>query len=189
MSGRCDALLLLGVELGADNQPTPEMVARVDAAARMFARLCDRQGELPLIACGGRLPGHSRAEADAMAALLFERGVPEACVVREDASQDTMGNMRCAARLLGGAKGKRVLIVTSDYHLRRAVWTARRAGFHASGCAAPLAHDAAWRTLRRKEFCFTLDLLMGWQDEGRRRPGFVVELFDWAFGRNGRKKA
>lgn len=183
MSARFDAVLLLGVELGADDAPTPELKARAKAAAAAHARVCAAQGEtVPLVVCGGCLPGHARTEADAMAELLPSFGVPEACLVREDASQDTMGNMRFAARLLGGAKGRRVLVVTSDYHLRRALLTARRAGFRASGEAARLAHDGAWRTLRRKELCYTLDLLLGWQDEGKRRPALAGRLFDRVFG-------
>ena len=53
--------------------------------------------------------------------------------------------------------------------------------------AAALPHDAAWRTLRCKELCYTLDLLMGWQDEGRSRPAWTQRAFDLVFG--GKKKA
>ena len=179
-----DAVLVLGLQLGPDDQPTPELIARADAAARAHARLTREYGcEVRLMACGGVLPGHSAAEADVLAQLLAERGVPQSCIVRERESTTTMENMRFAARLLGGAKGKRVLVVTSDYHVRRAVWTARRAGFKAKGAAAPLLHDAAWKALRLKELCFTVDLLMGWQDEGKRRPPAADRLFAFVFGK------
>lgn len=182
MSGRIDAVLLLGVELDARDAPTQELAARVDAAARAYACLEEEQGTAPtLVACGGTLPGHAVAEAEVMEALLARRGVPRSRILLERRSQDTMGNMREAARLLGGAKGRRVLVVTSDYHLRRALMTARRVGFRACGEAASLPHDAAWRTLRRKEACYTLDLLLGWQDEGKRRPQIAERLFDRAF--------
>ena len=118
-----------------------------------------------------------------MARLLCEAGVPDAAVMLEDQSQNTMENMRFSAQKLGGAKGRRVLVVTSDYHLRRAVMTARREGFRARGMAAALPHDAAWRTLRAKELCYTLDLLMGWQDEGKGRPAWTQRAFDRVFGR------
>ena len=177
-------MLVLGLQLGPDDAPTPELIARADAAARAHARLTREYGhELPLVACGGILPGHSAAEADVLAGLLTNRGVPEGCIVRERQSATTMENMRYAARLLGGAKGKRVLVATSDYHVRRAVWTARRVGFKAKGSPAPLLHDAAWKTMRLKELCFTLDLLMGWQDEGKCRPKAMDRLFERVFGK------
>ena len=182
MSARFDAVLVLGVGLGPDDAPTGEMIARADAAARAHERLARECGQaLPLVACGGVTMGHKAAEADVLAELLERRGVPRACIVREDRSKNTMENMRFAARLLGGAKGRRVLVVTSDYHVRRAVMTARRVGFRAKGAKAALVHDEAWRALRLKELCFTLDLLMGWQDEGRSRPPFVERLFNVVF--------
>ena len=182
MSAHIDAVLVLGVALGAQDAPTPELIARAQAAARAAMRLERERGERPpVIACGGVTPGHARAEADALAALLEEMGVPRERILLENRSQDTMENLRFAAKLLGGAKGKRVLVVTSDYHLRRALLTARRVGFRARGEAATLPHDGAWRTLRRKEWAYTLDLLLGWQDEGRHRPELAGRLFDAVF--------
>lgn len=176
-----DAILLLGVELNALDEPTPEMHARVAEAASAYGEGVLKQGGR-LIACGGVLTGHVRSEADAMAALLAERGVPRQAILREACSQDTMENMRFAARLLGGAKGKRVLVVTSDYHVLRARMTARRLGFRARTRAARLPHDAAWRLARIKEWLYTFDLIMGWQDEGRSRPKWTYRLFEKVFG-------
>ncbi len=73
-------------------------------------------------------------------------------------------------------------MVTSDYHLRRAVMTARRVGFDADGLAAKLPEKNAKRN--REEVCFTFDLLMGWQDEGKRRPAWTYRLFERVFGEN-----
>ena len=176
---RPDVLLLLGVELAEGDEPTAELLARADAAARA----CAATPEAAIVVCGGVLPGHARAEADVLAELLALRGVANARIIREDRSQNTAENLRFAARLLGGAKGKRALVVTSDYHLCRAVMTARRQGFDAKGIAAVLPHDAAWRTLRKKELCYSVDLLMGWQDEGKSRPAWTQQAFDLVFGR------
>ena len=175
-------MLVLGVALDARDGPTDEMIARAQVASRAARRLERAQGAMPpVVACGGVTPGHERTEADALAQLLAENGVPWEKIAREDRSQNTMENMRFASRLLGGARGKRVLVVTSDYHLRRAWLTARRVGFKARGEAAALAHDAAWKTLKCKEWAYTLDLLLGWQDEGRHRPELAGRLFDAVF--------
>lgn len=174
-----DAILLLGVELDAQDKPTREMALRVSKAAQVF-----KDGAAPqIVCCGGICEGHAAAEADVMSAMLQEQGVSPDAILREDKSTDTMENFRFAARLLGGAKGKRVLVVTSDYHMLRSLFTARRVGFSAKGAAAALAHDGRWKSLRMQEWCYLLDLLMGWQDEGRSRPQAAMRLFDFVFHR------
>ena len=61
---------------------------------------------------------HRVAEADVMAVLLVQAGVPERDILREDGSRTTMENFVNAAALLGGAKRKRVLVVTGeDLHI------------------------------------------------------------------------
>ena len=183
MSRTFDAILLLGYELDGQDRAAQELCLRAQAAARAYA-----QGMAKVIvACGGAAPGHDITEAAVMARLLREAGVPEGAVVLEDQSQNTMENMRFAAQKLGGEKDRRVLVVTSDYHLRRAVMTARRVGFRAKGCAAALAHDEPWKKKRSQELFYTVDLLMGWQDEGRSRPQWTYAMFDAVFGKKTEK--
>lgn len=178
MKKKYDAILLLGVELDACDRPTPELRARALEAARRYA-----EGAAPMIvACGGTLPGHGVSEAQVMARLLGEAGVPEHAIIQENQSQDTAENIRFARRILGGGRPS-VLVVTSDYHVRRAVMTARRFGFSAAGCGAALERDERWKTLRGKEMAYMVDLIMGWQDEGKSRPAWTYKLFDAVFGR------
>lgn len=174
-----DAILLLGLELDERDQPKEELILRAKAAAKAY-----HEGAAPVIvACGGQTPGHAVPEAEVMARLLREEGVPQDALLLEKKSQDTIGNMRFARGELGGGKKLRVLVVTSDYHVRRAVMTARRAGFRARGCAAAIPHDGAWKEKKGKEFAYTVDLLMGWQDEGKSRPKWTYDLFDFVFGK------
>ena len=90
---------------------------------------------------------------------------------------------RNAAALLGGTG--RVLVVTSDYHLRRAVMTARRAGLRADGLAAKTTGGRTGKRLM--EVCYIADLLLGWQDEGRARPAWTYRLFARMFGEQAKK--
>ena len=87
------------------------------------------------------------------------------------------------AALLGGTG--RVLVVTSDYHLRRAVMTARHAGLRADGLAAKTTGGHAGKRLM--EVCYIADLMLGWQDEGRTRPAWTYRLFARAFGEQAKK--
>ncbi len=111
---------------------------------------------------------------------LCDAGVPGSAVRLENRSQNTMENFRFAAQMLPGAQ--RVLVVTSDYHVCRAVATARRVGLRARGRGARLAHDAAWCSCLLKEGCYTLDLFLGWQDGEGRRPAWTRPLFNRIFG-------
>ena len=142
-----DAILLLGDGLDENDQATQELKMRVKAAAKAY-----REGYSDvIIACGGTTEGHHISEAEVMQALLLEQGVPGSAILLENQSQITIENMRFAAKMMGGAKGKRVLVVTSDYHVRRSVLTAMRAGFRARGYAAMLEHDESWLEKKSKE--------------------------------------
>jgi len=58
-----------------------------------------------------------------------------------------------------------------------------RAGFKAKGYAAVLAHDESWQEKKSKELAYTVDMLLGWQDEGKSRPKWTYALFDLVFGK------
>jgi len=174
-----DAILLLGYGLDENDQATQELRLRVKAAAKAY-----REGYSDIIvACGGTTEGHHISEAEVMEKLLIEEGISSETIRLENQSQVTSENMRFAANVLGGAKGKRVLVVTSDYHVRRSVLTAMRAGFRAKGYAAPLEHDEEWKQKKNQELAYTVDMLMGWQDEGKSRPQWTYTLFDFVFGK------
>ena len=174
-----DAILLLGYGLDENDQATQELRLRVKAAARAYR---DGYSQI-IVACGGTTEGHHISEAEVMEKLLLEEGVPKTAILLENKSQITIENMRFAAQVLGGAKGRRVLVVTSDYHVRRSVLTAMSAGFRAKGYAAALEHDESWQEKKSKELAYTVDMLLGWQDEGKSRPQWTYKLFDFVFGK------
>lgn len=71
-----------------------------------------------------------------MRAWLLERGVPEETVIAETASLNTQQNLQNAMALLP-ENARRVTIVTSDYHLPRALQLARDLGLDADGIGSP----------------------------------------------------
>lgn len=177
---RYDAILLLGLVLGENDQPAEELCVRVRTAAKAY-----REYGVKIIACGGITPGHKISEAEVMAGLLQAEGVPAEDIVLENESKTTIENFMNAAKIVGEGRRGRFLIVTSDYHVRRSVMTARRAGLRADGYPAPIVHDEAWKLKKDKEFGYTVDLLMGWQDPGKSRPQWAYRLFDLVFGKKG----
>ena len=159
------AILLLGVALGQNDMPTAELRSRVKKAAAVYRRL---GGKVPVMPCGGYTRGHQRTEAEVMTELLLAEGVPIDAIRMEGESRTTVENFRNALALLG--RDARVLIVTSDYHVRRAIRTARRVGLRARGVGAPLPHDELWRCNRILEIRWSIELRRGWLDYPGARP-------------------
>lgn len=74
--------------------------------------------------------------------FMVGQGVPAEAITVEDASLSTRENAVDAAQLLAGIRGPKVL-VTSDFHMRRALGAFRKAGLD----AAPLPVPDAWKRL------------------------------------------
>lgn len=173
------AILLLGVVLGENDQPTDELRARVQTAACAYREL---DGRAPIMPCGGYTRGHQRTEAEVMTELLLAEGVPQEAIRPESASRTTVENFRNARALLGGG-APWVLVVTSDYHVRRSVRTARRAGLRARGVGAAIPHDESWRRKRKLEVRWTIELALGWLDGEGCRPEWGKRWMEAIFGK------
>ncbi|WP_414639973.1 YdcF family protein [Amycolatopsis sp.] len=128
--GGFDAIIVLGCGLAGDRVP-PLLAGRLERAIRLH----DRETTPPLlVVSGGCGPGESVSEAEAMHAYLRERGVPDDRIRREDQARTTEENLRFSAALLP-ADARRVVAVTSNYHVFRTAVECRRLGlpFHATG--------------------------------------------------------
>lgn len=138
------AIVVLGGALapGASPRLGPELVDSSDRilhAARLF-----RAGKAPLvIPSGGRLPWSvsARSEASEIADLLVEWGVPRTAIVEEGNARTTSENAVELVRLLRARGVRRVLLVTSSLHMRRALASFRAEGLEAipSPCDALVA--------------------------------------------------
>lgn len=129
-----DAIVVLGGAIDIVQFPriTPELnrgADRVLHAARLY-----RAGKAPLvIASGGNLrqSKNGTSEAAAMVQLLTEWGVPSEAIIIEGYSLNTYQNALFTQRILEEKELKRVLLVTSASHMRRALATFRSAGIDA----------------------------------------------------------
>ena len=77
--------------------------------------------------------------APLMRDLMVNQGVPVAIITVEDAATSTHDNALFVAKILAGADGPYVLL-TSDYHMGRALSTFRKAGLVASPLPFPDAN-------------------------------------------------
>ena len=118
------AIVVLGGSLATGVPPRqgPELVDssdRVLHASRLW-----RAGKAPfVVASGGRLPWSAapRSEAAEMAGLLVEWGVPREAILLEERGRTTSENAVETAKLLRARGVRRVLLVTSSIHMRRAL--------------------------------------------------------------------
>ena len=103
-----DALLVLG-----DDNYTAD---RAFHAAELY-----REGVAPVVVASGRMLRRNVSLADAMEHDLESFGVPATSVVKlSHTAQNTREEAIEAARLIQARRWKRVLVVTSNYHARRA---------------------------------------------------------------------
>lgn len=124
---QADAIVIFGAALRASG-PSPTLRLRTLHAAELY-----RQGLAPIVVCSGAV-GEAGSEAAAMAALLRERGVPDEALVLDDAGVTTRATVANLATLGAGA-WRKVLAVSSTFHVYRIVEEARRQGITA--LAAP----------------------------------------------------
>jgi uncharacterized SAM-binding protein YcdF (DUF218 family) len=132
-----EAIVVLGGGIGPAMpplRPDPELFDssdRVWHAARLFHRgLAPRiivSGGSYAVQTGQARP--SQTEAMAMRQFLLALGVPDDRIVMEGKSLNTIENMRETAALVGTAP---IALVTSAYHMPRALHLARRAGLNAA---------------------------------------------------------
>lgn len=127
---KTDAIIILGHRLEPGCKPSEDLVRRIDCA---FAHWQETQAPI-VMPCGGITPGHDKTEAEVMRDMLIERGMPAEIIHLEDRSRITIENIQNALALLG--PGKNVALVTSDYHVERALDDCRRAGLVAYGVGA-----------------------------------------------------
>lgn len=114
--------IVLGMAL-QNGKPTEDLLSRLDTAQRFL----EQNPDATLILTGGNAGEDGRTEAAVMRDLLLERGVSEERVRLEDQAKTTKENFRNTARMIDPAQP--VVLISSNYHMARAVRTAKSAGF------------------------------------------------------------
>lgn len=117
---RLDYIVVLGAGLNGD-QITPLLAARVDRGVELLRH----NPQARLILSGGQGPGETVPESQAMAAYAAERGVEPDRILQESKSATTEENLRFSRDLMAEER-PRVAVVTTAYHVFRALLIAKR---------------------------------------------------------------
>lgn len=122
-----EAIVVLGAQVRQDGSLSLQLTWRLDAALEAW-----RHRQVPIVVCGAQGSNEPCTEARAMRDYLVSKGVPEEQIRMDEASFNTRENLANAAALLPEAP-QLIMVVTSDYHLPRALALARDLGWNAIG--------------------------------------------------------
>jgi len=122
-----DAIVVMGAAQ-YDGRPSPQLAARLDHVVEIWPT-----DIAPLVVVtGGNIPGDRFTEAEASAAYLSERGVPESALLLENDGSDSYDSLAAVAEMLGERGLDSVVIVTDPYHALRSRLIAEEVGLDAS---------------------------------------------------------
>ena len=130
IAGEYDCILVLGAGVWSGGRPSHMLSDRLDVAIDAY-----NAGAAPKLLMSG---DHGRKEYDevnVMKDYAIEAGVPSVDVFMDHAGFSTYESIYRARDVF---MAKRVLIVTQEYHLYRALYVARSLGLEAEGIAADL---------------------------------------------------
>ena len=136
--GSVEVAVVLGAQVLPGERASRTLEARVRHAARLYA-----EGRVAQIIATGGLGEHPPSEAEIMARVLLEHGVPEDAILREDRALSTWDSARLVAKMARGLGIEGVLVVTDPLHCVRTVAAFEKAGLLARG--EPVYSSPMWR--------------------------------------------
>ena len=123
-----DCILVLGCGVYADGTPTPMLSDRLTRGVELY-----QAGWADKLLMSGDNRSQDYNELATMPRVALEKGVPQADVVLDYAGLSTYDSLYRARDIFGV---KKVVIVTQEYHMYRALYLARALGLEAWGVAA-----------------------------------------------------
>ena len=125
-----DYIVVLGSGI-LGTRVTPLLAARIDKGIELLS--CNQ--DAVMILSGGQGPGEDIPEGEAMAAYAVEKGVDKKRIRIESKSVSTEENLLFSRRMME-KEGPKVILVTTAYHVFRALLLARRQGMKCVGYGA-----------------------------------------------------
>lgn len=136
-----NCVIVLGARVWPDGRMSNVLINRCEKALWAYrAGLGDQ-----LILCGGRGKNEPLSEAEAMKSYLLKNAVPEARIHCDTASVRTRENLENALTIMRRLNCQTAVIVTTDYHVRRALWLATDLKISACALASAPSKRAATR--------------------------------------------
>ena len=137
------AAIVLGAHVYSDGTPSNMLADRLGVGIKLY-----KLGKVKKLLLSGDHGTTTYDEVNAMLKYVVARGVPTEDVFTDHAGFDTYDTMYRAVKVF---QVKSALVVTQDFHLSRAVYTARTLGLDAHGVSADLhVYPGEWRNEMRE---------------------------------------
>ena len=132
-----DYVIIHGAGLIGGSKVSKLLSDRIDKAIDIYHR--DPTPPI-LIPSGGKGSDEDISEAEAMAAYLIEKGIPEDHIRLEDKSDTTLENLRNSKAIIDSSEGRKyTALVSSNYHVYRALRYCRKIGLDCTGIGSRVA--------------------------------------------------
>ncbi len=137
-----DCIIVLGAGVYSSGQPSPMLSDRLDYGIELY-----HAGAAPKLIMSGDHGRTDYDEVNVMKEYAIERGVPSQDVFMDHAGFSTYESLYRARDVF---EAERVIIVTQEYHMYRALYIAEKLGLEAYGvCSDPREYALQWyRDLR-----------------------------------------
>ena len=132
-----DYIIIHGAGLIGGDKVSKLLSDRIDKAIDVYNK--DPSPTI-LIPSGGRGADEKISEAEAMSAYMKEKGIPESDILPEDRSATTYENLKNSKELIDSRAGRKyTALVTSNYHVYRALRYCRQIGLKCTGIGSHVA--------------------------------------------------
>ena len=135
-----DCILVLGAGLRPDRTPSDMLADRLSTAIELY----NEGYSDTLILSGDTSPDKDYDEVAAMKIYCLDRGVREEDIICDNLGFSTYESIHNTA---AAQKYDRIIIVTQEYHLYRAVYIAKKHGFEVCGVSSDL-REYKWQSFR-----------------------------------------
>ena len=126
-----DYVVVLGAGLLGGDRVSKLLADRLDKGAAVYRK---NLPDCAMVCSGGQGPDETVPEAEAMKGYLVSKGIPEDHILKEDRSTTTMENLTFSRKLIDSRDGgKKIAVVTSDYHVLRPMIYSRKIGMKVDG--------------------------------------------------------
>lgn len=123
-----DVILVLGAQVKPDGSPSKILQYRLEMALQVY-----QEDPQFIITCGAQGSDEPAPEGEVMRDWLLARGVSPAHVFAETSSFNTRENLQNAQKIMVREGLSQALVITSDYHVPRALELCRQVGISATG--------------------------------------------------------
>lgn len=124
-----ETIIVLGCRVKGD-VPSLALQKRCESA---YKYLCQNKNAVAIVS-GGQGKDENISEAECMQKILIDKGIEKERIIIEDKSTSTYENLKFSKQIIESKNlSSKIAIVSSEYHIKRALMIAKKLGINAKG--------------------------------------------------------